>query len=252
MSFSLYNEAIVHAIFQPLKVDDQTVVDILAEIDRDKPLKVARDTVLSGKVAETKKYQSMVRHPMLFGERADISLQLTLFEHISTYNHQDAPLVDKDYGRHVHRTWVDTHSQSIRTDPEVYLPGEVDKKTDAGDPDSDPDDNNGDDGENVDDPAEVFPGMKRKATTRTQSSFPTKVAKTETHAGASTGVIDDRRPDLTLVDVPVGENLLPHPYGRHGCLFMEVKAPANKKPNPQQVVSRLFLKVAYYSKLLSG
>jgi len=55
-------------------------------------------------------------------------LQLTLFEHISAYNHQDAPLEDEDYRRHVHRTWVDTHSQSIRTDPEVCLPGEVDTK----------------------------------------------------------------------------------------------------------------------------
>jgi len=67
------NEAIVHAIFQPLKVDDQTVVDILAEINRNKPLKAARDAVLSGKVAKTKKYSSMVRHRILVGECADLS-----------------------------------------------------------------------------------------------------------------------------------------------------------------------------------
>ena len=67
------NEAIVHAIFQPSKVDDQTVVDIIAEIYRDKPLKAARDAILSGKVAETNKYKPMVRHPMLVGGRADIN-----------------------------------------------------------------------------------------------------------------------------------------------------------------------------------
>jgi hypothetical protein len=67
------NEAIVHAIFQPSKVDDQTVVDILAEINVDKPLKAARDAVLSGKLAETKKYKPMVRHRMLVGERTDLN-----------------------------------------------------------------------------------------------------------------------------------------------------------------------------------
>jgi hypothetical protein len=67
------NEAIVHAIFQPSMVDDQTVVDILAEISDDKPLKDARDAVLSGKLAETKKYKSMVRHRILVSERADLN-----------------------------------------------------------------------------------------------------------------------------------------------------------------------------------
>jgi hypothetical protein len=67
------NEAIVHAIFQPSTVDDQAVVDILAEISDDKPLKDARDAVLSGKLAETKKYKSMVRHRILVSERADLN-----------------------------------------------------------------------------------------------------------------------------------------------------------------------------------
>jgi hypothetical protein len=60
------NEAIVHAIFQPSNVDDQTVVDILAEINNDTSLNAARGAVLSRKVAETKKYKPMVRHEMLF------------------------------------------------------------------------------------------------------------------------------------------------------------------------------------------
>jgi methionyl-tRNA formyltransferase len=59
-------EAIVHAIFQPSNVDDQTVVDILAEINNDTSLNAARGAVLSRKVAETKKYKPMVRHEMLF------------------------------------------------------------------------------------------------------------------------------------------------------------------------------------------
>ena len=94
--------------------------------------------------------------------------------------------------------------------------------------------------EDQDDPAKIFPGMKRKATSRTRGP---KYVKRKTQAAPSTaapGVIDDRRPDLTLIDVPVGESVLSHPYGRHGCLFMEVKVDANKKPNPQEVVSRLF------------
>jgi hypothetical protein len=67
------NEAIVHAVFQPSKVDNQTVMDILAEINHDKPLKKARDAVLSGKLAEKQKYNSMVRHQMLVGECADLN-----------------------------------------------------------------------------------------------------------------------------------------------------------------------------------
>ena len=67
-----------------------------------------------------------------------------------------------------------------------------------------------------------------------------------TPSSAALGVIDDRRPDLTLIDVPVDENVLSHPYGRHGCLYMEVKVAANKKPNPQRVVSPLLLGVDFY------
>ncbi len=65
------NEAIVHAIFQPSKVDNQTVVDILAKINGDNSLKAARDAVLSGKVVEAKKYKFMVRHRILVSERAN-------------------------------------------------------------------------------------------------------------------------------------------------------------------------------------
>jgi len=144
---------------------------------------------------------------------------------------------------------VDTHSQRIRTDPEVYLAGEVNRSDDDGNSDSNSDDDNGDEGEDEGedegDPAEVFSGMKRKATTGTRSSFPAKKARTAPSAPAL-GAIDDRRPDITLIDAPVGEDVLQHPYGRHGCLYMEVKVDANKKPNPQEVVSRLFLKVPYY------
>ena len=104
--------------------------------------------------------------------------------------------MNNDYARHVRRTWVDTHSQNIRTDPEIYLPGEI--NTDAGD-------NASDDGAN-----------------------------------------DDSRPNLTLIDAPVGESVLSHPYGRHSCLYMEVKVEANKKPNPQEIVCPLFLGVSHY------
>jgi hypothetical protein len=55
----------VDAIFQPSKVDDQTVVDILAEMNVDTDLKAARGSVLSGKLAETKKYNALVRNRML-------------------------------------------------------------------------------------------------------------------------------------------------------------------------------------------
>ena len=68
------NEAIVNAIFQPEKVDDQTVTNILAEIHRDKSLKAMRGVVLRGKGKETTKYQPMVRHLMAFGERANLNL----------------------------------------------------------------------------------------------------------------------------------------------------------------------------------
>ena len=65
------NEAIVQAIFQPSKVDDKTVVDIISEINHDDSLRAARDAALSGKVVEAQKYKSMVRHWILVNERAN-------------------------------------------------------------------------------------------------------------------------------------------------------------------------------------
>ena len=142
--------------------------------------------------------------------------------------------MNNNYGRHIRRTWVDTHSQSIRTDPEIYLPGELDTREEDDDSDGNDDNNNNNGGK----PADMSIGTKRKARSGPMSSV--KVAKTAARGGPSTaalGGIDDRRPDITLVDVPVDEDLLAHPYGRHGCLYIEVKLDADKKPNPQEVVS---------------
>ena len=141
--------------------------------------------------------------------------------------------MNNDYRRHVRRAWVDTHSQVIRTDPEIYLPGGLDVKEEDGDSDG-----NNNEGE----PANRSIGAKNKAGSRTRSRFSAKVAKTAARGGPSTlGSIDDRRPDFTLVDVLVDEDLLTHPYGRHGCLYIEVKVAADEKPNPQQVVSVPFV-----------
>ena len=169
-----------------------------------------------------------------------------MFDRIATYNYQDAPLVN-DYARHVHRTWVDTHSQSIRTDPEIYLPGEIDTDPEgSASDDSDTDEN---DAGNKNELSNLSTRVKRKPPMRTRSASRAKVAKTTartTPYTAALTVIDDRRPDLTLVDVPVDESVLSHPYGRHSCLYMEVKVEANKKPNPQEVVCPLFLGISNY------
>ena len=146
--------------------------------------------------------------------------------------------MNNDYGHHVRRTWVDTHKQNIRTDPEVYLPGERD------DPDEDSksdEDNKSDDESESEDDASI--GKKRKAIGRSKNAFTTKIAKTGAQSGPSTAalnVIDDRRPDLTLIDFPVGEGVLSHPYGRHSCLYVEVKLDKSKKPNPREVVGPFF------------
>ena len=52
-----------------------------------------------------------------------------------TLNHKDALLMNNEYGHHVHRAWVDTHSQSIRTDLEIYLPGELNTREEEGNSD---------------------------------------------------------------------------------------------------------------------
>ena len=146
--------------------------------------------------------------------------------------------MNNDYGRHIRRTWVDTHSQCIRTDPEIYLPGEFDAKEE-----------DESDGNNEGEPVDMSIGTKRKADSRTRSDILTKVAKTTARGGPSTaalGAIDERRPDITLIDVPVDEDLLVHPYGRHGCLYIEVKVDADKKPNPQEAVSVPFRAVTSY------
>ena len=174
-------------------------------------------------------------------------LQLTLFDHITTYKHKDTPVaVNKDYGHHVHRAWVDTHSQGIRTDPEIYLPGEVTAKDGHSAEDAHGDNDAGNDEGGL---ADVTSGVKRKAESNNRSGLTRKVAKTTAKGGPSTAareVIDDRWPDLTLIDVPVGENILAHPYGRQSCLYIEMKVALDDKPNPQGAVSRLFLGFLYY------
>ena len=68
------NETIVQAIFQPSKVNDQDVMDILAEIKQDKSLQAARGAVLSGKGTEKKKYKAIVRHHVVVSDRANLCL----------------------------------------------------------------------------------------------------------------------------------------------------------------------------------
>ena len=154
--------------------------------------------------------------------------------------------MNNDYARHVRRTWVGTHSQSIRTDPEIYLPGELAEKEE--------DDHSAEDDEEEDDNgegelADVTAGVKRKAKSGNRSGLVRKVAKTTTKGDPSTAardVIDDRWPDLTLINVPVGEDIPTHPYGRQGCLYIEMKIAMDEKPNPQGAVSDLFLGFIYY------
>jgi hypothetical protein len=108
----------------------------------------------------------------------------------------------------------------------VYLPGE------AGEEDED---GNSDVGDYKDELVYVSVGKKRKLDA---GSMTTKFPKTKARFAASIAalsVIDDRRPDITLVDLPVDEGTLSLPYGRHSCLFVEMKVGANMKPNPQEV-----------------
>ena len=174
--------------------------------------------------------------------------------------------MSKDCGRHILRTWVDTHKKSIRAVPEIYLPGEIDTRDadgELGDLDDITEDDGEDDGEDdseddseddeyadEDELTNIYIRMKRKATTTTRSGCPTKVAKTMARVGPSNAiqrVVDDHhRADLTLIDAPVDEDVLTHPYGRHGCLYVEAKVNSNKKPSPLEAVSGPFLKVHYY------
>ena len=129
---------------------------------------------------------------------------------------------------------MDTHCHGIRTDLEIYLPGEAAAKEEDGDSADDIDEG---------EPMDVTSGVRREAGLWTRSGFPRKLAETTAQGGQSTaarGVIDDCWPGLTLIDAPVGEDILTHPYGRHGCLYIEIKVAVDKKPNPQQPVSRLF------------
>ena len=66
------NEAIVDAIFQPSKVDDQIVMEIITEINREVTLKSALGVVLRGKGRETTKYEPMVRHLLALSELTDL------------------------------------------------------------------------------------------------------------------------------------------------------------------------------------
>ena len=137
-----------------------------------------------------------------------------------------------DYARHVRRHWVDTHGQNISTDPGVYLPGEV--------ADDEPNDDAGSDDENT----SAAAGKKRKKGKGTRSGkiYSAKIMKTaegSTPSTSSLTVIDNRRPDITLIDCSVDEGIPSRPYGRHACLFIEVKVDPSDKPNPHNTVRPL-------------
>ena len=134
---------------------------------------------------------------------------------------------NSDYASYVSRHWVDTHGQSISTDPGVYLPGEIASEELGEDPNEDDED------------IETAAGKKRKIVTRSGKGHPAKIIKTgdgSTPSTISLTVIDDRRPDLTLVDSPIDDGSLARPYGRHACLFIEVKIDPSTKPNPHELV----------------
>ena len=135
--------------------------------------------------------------------------------------------MNNDYARHMRRHWVDTHGQSINTDPGVYLPGEI-----AGDEQSE-------DTDSGDENSEAAVGQKRRIGTKAGKVHSAKVMKTADGSTPSTSaltVIDDRRPDITLIDCAVDESIPSRPYGRHACLFIEVKIDPSDKPNPHNTV----------------
>ena len=136
--------------------------------------------------------------------------------------------MNNDYAHHVRRSWVDTHGQSITTDPGIYLPGEI-----AGD---ELNDDPGSDDENT----SAAAGQKRKMGKGSGKGHSVKIMKIvdgSTPSTAALTVIDDRRPDITLIDCAVDEGIPSHPYGRHACLFIEVKIDPSDKPNPHNTVS---------------
>jgi hypothetical protein len=59
------DESIVEAVFKPSCVDNQVILEIIAEMRDDKDLKSARGSVLSNKLAETSKYKFLVRNRTL-------------------------------------------------------------------------------------------------------------------------------------------------------------------------------------------
>ena len=135
--------------------------------------------------------------------------------------------MNNDYAHHVRRNWVDTHGQSINPDPGVYLPGEIAGDEFSEDPDSD------------DGNTEAAVGQKRRIGTKSDKVYSVKVMKTADGSTPSTTaltVIDDRRPDITLIDCAVDESIPSRPYGRHACLFIEVKIDPSDKPNPHNTV----------------
>ena len=66
------NEAIVQTIFQPSKVNDQDVREILTQMNKHKYLKAARAAVINGKGPEKTKYKAMVRHVIVVNGGANL------------------------------------------------------------------------------------------------------------------------------------------------------------------------------------
>jgi len=138
-------------------------------------------------------------------------------------------------------------------DPGIHLAGHRPRKKDENEDDDDGGDDDDESGEEdeggdqsdveVSDQSEDPNSHgKRNLHSRDKDEQPSKRAKKTVDTFEITplpSTIDNRRPDITMIDCPVNEGVLRHPYGRHAALYFEVKKDAKLKPNPQGVVRPL-------------
>jgi len=180
-------------------------------------------------------------------------LQLSLLNIIGDVESTSSLPQDHDYSKYINRAWIKTHSLALGTDPGIFVPGRAQRDEDDGLPESQVGRKRSADSTGPSSGSVSTRSMLKKIARRdTDTSAPlASIAQVSTAASdkvasivdsdvtenqgedpISLAVIDDRRPDLTLIDLHPNEPVPSKPYGRLGCIYFEVKVSSDKCPNP--------------------
>ena len=141
-----------------------------------------------------------------------------------------------DFGSRILRTWVDIHRSVLKTDPGLYIAVKAVDEFEGGRKRRRVGDGEGS-RKRI---AKLSPPMLGQKNQRTpnvdvQEGTSSVQPQLQPHGDAeetSNAILDDRKPDITLIDLPTTEDVPSELLWRQCLVFLEVKKDSGESPNP--------------------